>query len=134
LSILGKIKNWWAAKREARREWWLKPLNDSLFEQMVCHRMAIDEVANHQLADRLDLDATLKYRLGAIDLKLEALKSRFETNDAMSGSRHAHYCSQLDEVKAELNGIRSRYKWVEDRYDDATKGNVPRIFDYDKRQ
>jgi len=42
--------------------------------------------------------------------------------------------ARLEGLEEQVNGIRSRYRWVEDRYADLSKGVTPREFDYEKRQ
>jgi len=42
--------------------------------------------------------------------------------------------ARLEGLEEQVHGIRSRYRWVEDRYADLSKGVTPREFDYEKRQ
>ncbi len=137
MSILEKISKWWTARQDAKREWLLEPLRFLRQAQQEYFTLA----DNARLADQGKLEnalaaieVTLKYRFGSLDLKANNLDNRLDAIVAENQSRHAHYCDQLNAIKMELDGIRSRYKWLEERYEDATKGNAPRTFDLEHRQ
>lgn len=116
-------------------------LNKSLSELHAIDNHSFDKLSkeSHQLFAELDsrvaahftaVEKVFMYRFGVIDKKFEALdkfftdiKKREEQIQQVSG-----------EIQKELDGIRSRYLWVEERYQDMTRGVAPREFDFEKRQ
>lgn len=141
MSILGKIKSWWVAKREAQRAWWLAPVKTD-YESFNAEVRTLQLIVSSWFKET---DATLKYRFSALDSRSNALEKQiaevgnansqqYASLDTRLYNSHVAISARLEKIEAELNGIRSRYKWMEDRYDDAAKGNLPRTFDYDKRQ
>ncbi len=57
----------------------------------------------------------------------QTLSSRLESLEKELNERHIV-------VKQELEAIRSRYHWVEERYDEITKEKKPREFNFNSRQ
>ena len=141
MSILGKIKVWRLRRKEAKREWLLRSLREELIDRLFIIQSGILQNERERVAEfgRVvggvdDVQNTLKYHFGALDLKGNNLASAIEVLKVENQNRHAHYCDQLNAIKTELNGIRSRYKWVEERYEDAAKGATPRTFNFENRQ
>ena len=131
MSIFEKIRAWWTARREAKRDWWLEPIDETIKGVALGLAASLGE-HEKRVVKRLDEqeDLILKLRDSIFNTVNLAKDDNRITSEELGNKLNA----QMEAIRVELNGIRSRYHWVEERYEDMTKGAVPREFNFDKRQ
>lgn len=136
--IWQKIKARWIAYQERRRAWWCAPIRIAIDD---IHRNILQRVGGSQDQIR-KLEAVVDEDFTEMRRSLNARIIEVEEQILDKLKEHRHHLGTLDNnvgqdlknLTEQVNGIRSRYQWVEDRYNDIAKGKVPREFDYEHRQ
>lgn len=133
-----KIKAWWTARREAKRAWWAAEIiahlrtADTLRAQHFEHE--IDALRKDILQHVHDVEGHIFDKLKEHRHQMDEADSAIDAINCRLAKTHDSIAEHFAKVNDTLTGIRSRYQWLEERYDNAVKTGTPRLLDYDNRQ